>query len=36
MSKKLKFEKDWAELRPKLCFLRQSWAIYLEHNREIQ
>ena len=22
--KKLKFQGDWAELRPKICFLRQS------------
>ena len=36
MSKKLKFQEDWAELRPKLCLLRQSWAKYLEQNREIQ
>ena len=30
ISKKLKFEEDWAELRPKFCLLRQSWAKYLE------
>ena len=36
MSKKLKFQEDWAELRPKLCLLRQSWAKYLEQNRKIQ
>ena len=34
MSKK--FEGEWAELRPKLCFLRQSWTKYFEQNREIQ
>ena len=34
--KKLKFEADWAELRPKICLFRQSWAKYLEQNREIQ
>ena len=36
MSTKLKFEGDWAELRPKLCKLRQIWTKYLEQNREIQ
>ena len=34
--KNLKFEEDWANLRPKLCLLRQSRAKYLEQNREIQ
>ena len=23
--KDVKLEEDWAELRPKICFLRQSW-----------
>ena len=36
MSKKTKFEGDWAELRTKICLLRQSWTKYLEQNREIQ
>ena len=36
MSKKLKFKEDWAELRPKKCLLRQSYAKYLEQTREIQ
>ena len=34
--KKLKFEEDWAELRPKLCLLRQYRTKYLEQNRELQ
>ena len=34
--KKLKFQEDWAELRPKNCLLRQSYAKYLEQIREIQ
>ena len=34
--KKLKFEEDWTELRPKFCLLREFWAKYLEQNREIQ
>ena len=34
--KKLEFEEDWAELRPKNCLLRQSWAKDLEQNGEIQ
>ena len=34
--KKLKFEEDWAELRQKNCFLRQSWTKHLEQNRDIQ
>ena len=32
--KKLKFEEDYTELRPKICLLRQSWDF--EQNREIQ
>ena len=32
---KLKFEGDWAELRPKVCLLKQSRTKYLEQNREI-
>ena len=34
--KKLKFQEDWAELRPKNCLLRQSYAKYLEQIKEIQ
>ena len=34
--KKLWFEGDWTELKPKLCLFRQSWAKYLEQNREMQ
>ena len=34
--KKLKFQEDWAELRPKNILLRQSYAKYLEQIREIQ
>ena len=33
--KKLRSEEDWPELRPKVYLLRQSWAKYLEQNREI-
>ena len=36
VSKKLKFEEDWAELRPKLFLLRQSYAKYLEQSGEVQ
>ena len=36
MSKKLKFEEDRAQLRPKICLFRQSLAKYLEQNKEIQ
>ena len=34
--KKLEFEEDWVELRQRLCLFRQSWAKFLEQNREIQ
>ena len=34
--KKLKFQEDWAELRPKNCLLTQSYAKYLEQIWEIQ
>ena len=33
--KKIKFEGDWAKLKPKISLLRQSWTKYLEQNREI-
>ena len=33
---RLRFEGDWAKLRPKICLLRQFWAKYLEQSREIQ
>ena len=34
--KKINFEGDWTELRPKMFFLRESRTKYLEKNREIQ
>ena len=36
MSKKSKFEGDWAELGLKIFCLRQSRTKYLEQNRETQ
>ena len=36
MSKKMKLEGEWPELRPKICLLRQSRTKYLEQSREIQ
>ena len=34
--KKLKFQGDWAELRQKISFFKQSWTKYSEQNRENQ
>ena len=34
--KKLTFQGDWAKLRSKVSFFRQTRTKYLEQNREIQ